>query len=587
MLNRKVQVDEMIDVLRGTLTGKQEPGGIWRGELSSSAISTSVSVFALFMIDKERYAESIQAGVRWLASVMKPDGSWGDTVESKSNLTATLLTYAALFPLNLVSEATKTYLHTQFGGLSDEQLVKGVVRYYGTDLTFSVPILAMCALTGVITNWKPVPRFPFELSILPQRFFRFLRLPVVSYAIPALIAVGILRHRKEKRGVFYSLREIFVKKSLQVLEKLQPSNGGFLEAAPLTGFVAICMSGAGYKDHVVTQKAAGFLIASIRRNGAWPIDTDLACWVTALSVKALRENLPEKEALLEAVKQHAFTYTHPFTGAKAGGWGWTNLPGAVPDADDTAGSLIALHILQEGRYCAEAEKGVKWLLDMQNRDGGIPTFCKGWGRLPFDRSSPDISAHSLMAIELWHKVMPEKMQQKCNKSMRRLLQWMRKTQTGEGSWIPLWFGDQDAPGEQAPVYGTAVAIEHLSISADPVAVAISAKGIRYLLAVQNDDGGWGGAKDVLSKVTFTARALSALVTAHTIPVEAVTRGIDYLYNRFREGTLNGAEPVGLYFARLWYSEELYNITFTLSALEHIRKHIIFEETNKTNKLHLS
>ncbi|MDR2859118.1 MAG: squalene--hopene cyclase [Mediterranea sp.] len=579
MLSRKVQIDEMTNFLRGILIGKQNPEGVWRGELSSSAISTSVSVFALFMIDKEGYGRHIQAGAQWLASTMKPDGSWGDTVESKSNMTATLLTYAVLFSLDIVPQATKTYLNTQFGGLSDEQIIEGVMKYYGTDLTFSVPILAMCALAGVITHWKPIPRFPFELSILPQRFFRFLRLPVVSYAIPALIAVGILRHRKEKKGLLYSLREAFVKKSLQVLEKLQPANGGFLEAAPLTGFVAMCMSGAGYKDHVVTQKAAGFLTATVRRNGAWPIDTDLACWVTALSVKAMGENLPKKEALLEAVRQSAFTYTHPFTGAKAGGWGWTNLPGAAPDADDTAGNLIALHILQEGKYCHEAEMGIKWLLDLQNNDGGIPTFCKGWGKLPFDRSSPDISAHSLMALELWYKVMPQKLQQKCSRSMHRLLQWMKKTQTDEGAWIPLWFGDQDAPGEQAPVYGTAVTVEHLSISAHPVAADISAKGIRYLLSAQNDDGGWGGAKGLPSKVTFTARVLSALTTAHPISVETVTRGTDYLYSRFRAGTLIDAEPVGLYFARLWYSEDLYNITFALNALEQIRKRIICEETN--------
>ena len=31
--------------------------------------------------------------------------------------------------------------------------------------------------------------------------------------------------------------------------------------------------------------------------------------------------------------------------------------------------------------------GVTWLLDLQNRDGGIPTFCRGWTNLPFDRSS--------------------------------------------------------------------------------------------------------------------------------------------------------------------------------------------------------
>ncbi|UQT33086.1 hypothetical protein M5E82_16400 [Parabacteroides distasonis] len=70
-------------------------------------------------------------------------------------------------------------------------------------MTFSVPILVMCALAGVITHWDRIPQLPFELSVLPQRLFRFLRLPVVSYAIPALIAVGILRYKKGKQDFYH------------------------------------------------------------------------------------------------------------------------------------------------------------------------------------------------------------------------------------------------------------------------------------------------------------------------------------------------------------------------------------------------
>jgi squalene-hopene/tetraprenyl-beta-curcumene cyclase len=274
MLSGKAYIlEEMIEALEERLKEKQSPeGGIWRGELSSSAISTSVSLFALFLTDPEQYAGQIRAGARWLCSTMSPDGSWGDSVEGKSNMTATLLSYAALFPLNAAPEETKNYLNARFGGLTDEKIVRGVLACYGKDLTFSAPILVMCALAGVITGWESIPRLPFELSVLPQRFFRFLRLPVVSYAIPALIAVGLLRHRKGKKSAVYRLREAFAGKSLKVLEKLQPVNGGFLEAAPLTAFVSMCMSGAGYKDHAVTQKAAGFLASTVRTDGSWPID---------------------------------------------------------------------------------------------------------------------------------------------------------------------------------------------------------------------------------------------------------------------------------------------------------------------------
>ncbi|MDR0845542.1 MAG: squalene--hopene cyclase [Tannerella sp.] len=577
MLNN-THIEEMIDVLSKQLKDKRTAGGIWRGKLSSSAISTSVSIFALYMIDKELYAAQIQGGAQWLCEAMRSDGSWGDSHESKPNMTATLLSYASLFALGKAPEETKTYLTGKLGGVTDEQIIKGVLAYYGKDLTFSVPILVMCALAGVIADWERIPQLPFELAILPQRFFRFLRLPVVSYAIPALIAVGLLRHKKGKKHLLYGVREALIGKSLKVLAKLQPANGGFLEAAPLTAFVAMCMSGAGYREHAVTQTAAKFLIDTVRADGAWSIDTDLACWVTALSIKALNEDISDgdRKSLLESVKRSAFTFKHPFTGANAGGWGWSDLPGSVPDADDTAGNLIALHILQDGQYCPEAEKGIEWLLDMQNKDGGIPTFCKGWGKLPFDRSSPDISAHSLMAFECWRGVLNPELQRKCRKSIRRLLLWMQKTQVRDGSWNPLWFGDQDAPDEHSTVYGTAVAVEHLSISKHPVAQAISAKGIQYLIASQNEDGGWGGAKNLPSKVTLTARALSALAISSDTNCDVIDSGVEYLYKHFRDGTLFRPEPIGLYFSRLWYSEDLYNITFVLSALKNISNIINYE-----------
>ncbi|MDL2265488.1 squalene--hopene cyclase [Parabacteroides sp. OttesenSCG-928-G07] len=564
------QIEEMIGSLREELMRRKPEGRIWRGKLSSSAISTSVSVFALYMIDKEKYASYIAGGTVWLKETMKADGSWGDTIESPSNMTATLLTYASLCAVDAPPQKAKEYLTEKFGGLTDQHVIKGVLAYYGTDLTFSVPILVMCALAGIISSWDEIPQLPFEVSVLPQKMFRFFQLPVVSYAIPALIAVGILRYKKGKKNLLSPIRNSFIGKSLEVLIKLQPENGGFLEAAPLTAFVSMCMSAAGYREHITTQKAADFLTGNVREDGAWPIDTDLSCWVTALSVRAMGDEMPDKQGLAEIIKKNAFAFKHPFTGAKEGGWGWSDLPGAVPDADDTAGALVALHILLDGKYTPEVGKGIEWLLALQNNDGGMPTFCKGWGKLPFDRSSPDISAHSLLAFELWQEALPVGLQKKCVISIRRMLGWMHKIQASDGSWTPLWFGDQDAKDERSPVYGTAMAVEYLSLSNNPLAQQMAQEGLKFLLASQNEDGGWGGAKGVRSKVTLTARALSALASFSEVDNEPIERGFDFLYGIYEEGQIYRAEPIGLYFSRLWYSEEMYNITFVLNALKKIK-----------------
>ena len=214
---------------------------------------------------------------------------------------------------------------------------------------------------------------------------------------------------------------------------------------------------------------------------------------------------------------------------------------------------------------------MEWLLDLQNEDGGMPTFCKGWGKLPFDRSSPDISAHSLLAFELWLDVLPGNLRAKCRKSIRRLLGWMWKVQASDGSWVPLWFGDQDAEDEKSPVYGTSMAVEYLSASRNPLARQLAEKGLQYLLTSQNEDGGWGGVPGSPSKITLTARALSALASLPDTDRESMEQGFDYLYGMYRNGQLFRAEPIGLYFARLWYSEELYNLTFVLNALKKMKE----------------
>lgn len=568
----KAKLDEMIDLLRGELTRRKPEGAIWRGRLSSSAISTSVSVFALYTIDKEKYASYVEGGVAWLNKTMKEDGSWGDTLESPSNMTATLLTYASLFAVGKAPGKTNDFLLAKFGGLTDQHIIKGVLRYYGKDLTFSVPILMMCALAGVISSWDEIPQFPFEVSVLPQKMFRFFQLPVVSYAIPALIAVGILRFKKGKKNLLSPIRNAFIGRSLEVLSRLQPENGGYLEAAPLTAFVSMCMTAAGYKEHITTVKAADFLTGNVRDDGAWPIDTDLAGWVTALSVRALGDDLADKKELAELIKKNAYGFRHPFTGAKEGGWGWTDLSGAAPDADDTSGALVALHILTDGVYCKEVGKGIEWLLDLQNNDGGIPTFCKGWGKLPFDRSSPDITAHALLAFELWQEALPAGLRKKTKGSIRRMLNWMQRIQAQDGSVTPLWFGDQDAEDEKSPVYGTAVAVEYLACSKDPVAIGVVKKGLNFILASQNEDGGWGGNKRVPSKVTLTARAISALASYPDTDKTVIAKGFDFLYKAYTNGELLRPEPIGLYFSRLWYSEDLYNITFVLNALKKITDH---------------
>lgn len=560
----QIQADAMKRLME-----KQSADGMWRGHLSSSAISTSVSVFALAMIDKQRYSNEINEGCNWLCKTIKHDGSWGDSIESPSNMTATLLSYTALSYLERTPVETRQYLTDKFGGDSETALVKGVLDYYGKDLTFSVPILMMCVLAGIVHEDRHIPTFPFELATLPQRFFRFLNLPVVSYAIPALIAIGICQYRRQKRNLLSPLRERIAQRALKRLTLLQPADGGFLEAAPLTAFVSMCLAASGLQEHIVTQRSAQFLVDTIRPDGSWPIDTNLASWVTSLSAKIIGHNHKESNRLSLIIRSNATAGIHPFTGAAPGGWGWSDLSGSVPDGDDTSGALVALHALNNGDYTAEIGGGIQWLIGLQNKDGGMPTFCKGWGRLPFDRSSPDITSHAVLAMGLWLPSLPAEIKADAERSLYRMLKWLEQNQSPQSGWVPLWFGDQDAEDEKAPVYGTATAMDYLMLTGQERAQQLAASHVDFLVRAQNDDGGWGGNIGVTSKVTYTARALAALSYFPTRCSAAIARGVDFLYQRYQDGTLYANEPIGLYFSRLWYSEEMYNITFVLWATKRL------------------
>lgn len=558
------------------------PSGHWVGELSSSALSTATAVTALATVDRPTDAGLIRSGLDWLAAHANADGGWGDTVRSRSNLSTTALVWAAFgaaradaaYPDTLARAVS--YLERTAGSL--KRLVPAIEALYGKDRTFSVPITMTLAVSGRLgpDGWRRVRPLPFELATLPRGFYGALRLPVVSYALPALIAIGQVIHQRS--GRFNPLRSLARERTLDVLTTLQPANGGFLEATPLTSFVTMSLAGMGRADHVVARRGAEFLRHSVRPDGSWPIDTNLATWVTTLSLKALnhrsadghvRENhsLPaaQRDRLRTWLLGQQYRVEHPYTGAAPGGWAWTDLPGGVPDADDTAGALLALRCLgKPDRATVEAAcAGVNWLLGLQNRDGGIPTFCRGWGTLPFDRSTPELTAHALRAWGAWLGLLPDKLAARTRQAIVRAERFLCASQRADGAWLPLWFGNEAAPDQENPVYGTAqvlIAVADLTSMKGP-----AQKACEFLRRQQNSDGSWGGALGAPSTMEETSLSLEALA-ADPKSAHALELGALWLAGAVESGRWRQAAPIGLYFARLWYFERLYPLTFAVSAL---------------------
>ncbi len=595
------------------------PAGHWEGELSSSALSTATAVTALAVARRESgtvdatkagaFDQAIDGGLRWLSEHANADGGWGDTIVSFSNISTTPLCWAAFGAAAAAGlrhrsavEKAEAWLRERAGGTEPDRIASAIARRYGKDRTFSAPILTMCALAGRLgpgrEAWRRVLSLPFELAACPHQWFSALRLPVVSYALPALIAIGQARHahRPTRNPLARLARNLARQPTLRVLSRIQPGSGGFLEATPLTSFVVMSLAGSGQAAHPVTQRGLAFLEAAQRADGSWPIDTNLATWVTTLSVNALEGELrgPTGQAVAAWLLGQQYRQEHPYTHAAPGGWAWTDLSGGVPDADDTAGALLALKALPpQPAGPAAAALGVQWLLGLQNRDGGIPTFCRGWGALPFDRSSADLTAHALRAWLAWRQELPGELAARLLRAIPRSLGFLRNTQRADGSWLPLWFGNQHAADEANPTHGTSRVLRALADAADQAGRsggldgsligALALRGARWLIEAQQSDGSWGGAAHTPSSVEETALAVEALASLATVfPDEppklplraALEQGSQWLVGQIESGQWKRPAPIGFYFARLWYYEKLYPLIFAAGALNRARRALV-------------
>ena len=575
-LSARGSIDAALSTAAGRLLAELSPQGCWRGKLSSSALSTATATSALAVAQcaggGSQHAELIAGGRAWLCGTQNADGGWGDTADSPSNLATTMLCAAALHIGGRAAcagtlDRAAGWIRAAAGG---RDLAEAISSAYGRDRTFAVPILVNCALAGLMP-WERIPRLPFELAVLPQGWYRFLRLHVVSYALPALIAIGVaLDERRPPAAPVRALRGLARKPALRKLQEIQPSSGGFLEAVPLTSFVAMSLAPAVGPDDATVARCLEFIRRSARPDGSWAIDSDLSMWVTTNSVKALigAGALPAGEGAglgrWIAAGQHRST--HPYTGAEAGGWAWTDLPGGVPDVDYTASAVLALSMLGEAEPLAG---GVRWLLRIQNSDGGWPTFCRGWGRLPFDRSSPDLAAHALRAL---HAAAPlAGFERPIARATRRGLAYLRRSQRPDGSWVPLWFGNQHVPGMRNPVLGTSLVLRCLELL-DPDGAA-AARGADFLARAQNLDGGWGGGPGAASTTEETALAVAALAGCRRSEQqrEAALRGALHLAAKIGDGSWTRPSAIGLYFANLWYSERLYPMIWTVEAMGRVAR----------------
>jgi squalene-hopene/tetraprenyl-beta-curcumene cyclase len=276
-------------------------------------------------------------------------------------------------------------------------------------------------------------------------------------------------------------------------------------------------------------------------------DTALACHAVMeaggnAAIAAARRGLAWLEPLQELEVKGDWAERRP--DVRPGGWAFQYRNAHYPDLDDTAVVVMAMDRAQRtantADYATPIDRGVEWTVGLQSENGGWAAFDADnvdhyLNNIPFadhgallDPPTADVAARCVsMLAQLGHGGDNGPM----NGPMRRGLDVLRQEQEADGSWFGRWGVNY--------IYGTWSALCALNAagldSSDP-AVRSAAD---WLLAIQNEDGGWGedcdsyrldykGYEPAPSNASQTAWALLGLMAAGEVDHPAVARGIAWL-----------------------------------------------------------
>ena len=528
-------VDEAIRRTQDYFLRSQHRDGYWAGELEANVCMAAEYLLLthfLGIADGERWGKI----TTYLKRQQLSDGTWAIYYGGPPDLNATVEAY---FALKLA------------GASPDEPYMRRAREFVlsaGGVPRARVFSKIWLALFGQ-WDWRGVPALPPELMFLPHwfplniyEFASWARATIVPLliilterpvcAIPKYARIDEL-YPAGRSGPVYSLpkpvRSLSWKGFFQAADAAvrvydrvaikplrdaacraaegwiiarQEADGSWGGIQPPWVYSLIALKLRGYPlEHPVMRKGIeGF-------EGVWSIEDDetfnpQAClspvWDTALAMIALQDSGLEAghPALVEAgrwlLRKQVLTggdWQVKAKGVEPGGWSFEFENDNYPDIDDTAAVLIALARtdLLDAKRTVALEGGVRWLGGMQSANGGWGAFDKNNTRrivneIPFcdfgeviDPPSEDVTAHAAEALSLLGK--------RETAAVRDALRYLRGEQRIDGSWFGRWGVNH--------IYGTGSVLPALAAAGEDMSQPYVQRAVRWLLARQNDDGGWG------------------------------------------------------------------------------------------------
>jgi len=646
---RSDTVARSLDYARSWLLARQETAGNWCAELEGDTTLESYMIlldaFLGATFGRSQRSSALAVTIR---EEMAPDGGWTQYRGGPAEVSVSVLSYLALrvagdppdaphmqrareaiFRLGGVESAnTYTKYHLALFG-----------QYDWTDVPAIPPEMVFLPGRGPFTvydmsSWSRTIFVP--LSIL------YARKPVVS--LPSGRDVADLfpggRHRRAhsssnggslgqaaaqilrqpwKKAFFgvdrllktYErlpgadwLRERAIERACAWMVERLDASDGLSAILPAMANSVMALKVLGYDaDHPLMKEQIGYLdglLLGDAKEGTLRMQPCLSpVWDTVLASHALAQSGldPEHPALRRAAswllgkqtrRPGDWSRRNP---APPGGWYFEHRNEFYPDVDDTCMALMVLRHARadvpEDVQAAAVQRGLDWMLGMQNADGGWASFDrdndKQWlTEIPFadhnamiDPSTADITGRVLESLSYFDGFSP------AHPVVRRALDFLRRDQTADGAWYGRWGVNY--------IYGTWQALRGVSAIGEDLEAPYVRRGVRWLQNHQNVDGGWGesiasyddpsqrgiGA----STPSQTAWALMGLIAAGESDSSAVRRGIGWLLDRQdAQGTWQQTEWTGTGFPKVFYlNYHYYRHYFPLMALAQYAKsrHLAF------------
>jgi squalene-hopene/tetraprenyl-beta-curcumene cyclase len=605
----------------GALQSKQYSDGYWCGDLTAdSTLQSDYILLQMWLYPAEPDGSwtpptipRIRKAVRAILDAQRPDGGWNTYEPGSSEINATVRAYAMLkmtgmdvndprmkkacaLILKLGGiQACNSYtkLNLSFFGLYPRKycptippeimIIPGNFLYEMSSWTRT--IIVPLSLAQALGGTKPTPEgLRIDELVHPHRKFALQRKDRIANLF---ITADKLLKRWERRSVQKIRGRAIRDAEHWMLDHLQYSEG--LGAIyPSMMYAIMAMDALGYeRDHpdleLAIRQFDNLILESEESLIFQPAKSPV--WDTAIAALALGEFGEGDPASLTAAADWLLTKEIRRKGDWAAkrpdlvpsGWVFEFSNEFYPDVDDTAMVLLALMYAKasDPEKQARAERrAINWLLGMQSSDGGWAAFDvdNNWrilNKVPFadhnamlDPTCPDITGRTLESL--------------CRRgfdynhdAIARGVRYLLREQEDNGSWYGRWGVNY--------IYGTFLAIRGLRATGSTDVVDAVARAARWLRQIQNPDGGWGESchgyetnrfERAVSTPSQTAWAILGLIAAGEVRSNAVSIGVQWLRDhQCADGTWEESITTGTGFPNVFYiSYHLYRDYFPLLAL---------------------